>query len=127
MSKKIFPVRFYTVDYGTWISSPELAKKVWNRIRKDYLSLTWYCADFEVLSPTSIHLYVYDIENSVWGGKGKKIFDMIITELTAEEQAMLDIQVLAIYTEAANDELARQEEHARIAKVLEIRKQMFGV
>lgn len=95
------------------------------RIREP--EFTWYATDMEVLSPTSIKLFVYDIADTFHGGIGSKIFETVITEFTPEETTMLNNVVLSIYTELAMEELERREARARELQVINLRKEMFGV
>jgi hypothetical protein len=125
MTRKVFPQRVRCHDMGSWVSSPYLANSIWMRIRPK--GLTWYCADLEILSPTSVRLFVYDMEDNFHGGIGKMIAERVIEELPPKEQAMLDELVLKIYTQEAKDELIRREERLRQQQIISIRKEMFGV
>lgn len=126
----VFPYRVYAYDMGTWVQSPDLAQAVWHRLRVDPNKwprrLTWYAADMEILSPESIRLFVYDIEDNFRGGFGKKIYEEVITEFTTAETVMLDRMVRDIYTEAAEAEFQRREEAARTEKIMALRKELFG-
>ena len=117
-----FPFKIYAHDNGHFVTSPALAKSVWaNHPKKK----TWYAADFRVLSPTAIQLFVYDMHDSLHGGIGKEIFNEVITELTENEQKMLDELVLSRYTDMAETELCRREDAARKKKIMKIRKELF--
>ena len=125
MARKVFPRRVRCNDMGNWVSMPDLAKSIWMRIRPK--GLTWYCVDLEILSPTSLRLFVYDMENNVHGGIGYVIDERVIDELPAEEQKMLDELVLKIYTAEAELELERREERLRQQQIINLRKEMFDV
>lgn len=131
MKRDVFPVRYYAQDMGTWVNSPELALSIWHRLRLDInrfpRKLIWYAVDMEVLSPGSVNLFVYEMADSFSGGIGKKIYEETITEFTVVEEIMLQRLVEGIYTSAAEDELLRREDEERMKKILEIRKEMFGV
>lgn len=81
----------------------------------------------EILSPESIRLFVYDIDDNFRGGIGKKIYEEVVNEFTTAEDAMLDRMVRDIYTAAAEAEFQRREETARTEKVMALRKELFGV
>jgi len=129
--KSPFPYRYYAYDNGHFVTSPDLALNVWHRLRVDPnkwpTRLTWYAVDMEVLSPDSIRLFVYDIEDSFRGGIGKKIYEEVITEFTPAELKILDQLVLGIYTSLAEDELERREKRLREMQIINLRKEMFGV
>lgn len=127
----VFPYRVYARDMGLWVQSPDLAQAVWHRLRVDPNKwprrLTWYAADMEILSPESIRLFVYDIEDNFRGGIGKKIYEEVVSEFTTAEIVMLDRMVRNIYTAAAEAEFQRREDAARTEKVMALRKELFGV
>lgn len=129
--RNIFPVRYYAIDMGTWVDSPKLALDVWTRTRVDIArhpkKITWYATDLEVLTPTSIRLFVYGMADSLYGGIGKKIYEEVITDFTKDEKAFLDEMVLGIYTTAAEEELQRREDDRRERKILSIRKELFNM
>lgn len=123
-----FPTRFYCADNYGWAECPPLAKMVWQRLRRSLGSkLIWYGVDMEVVSPTSINLFVYEIADNFSGGIGKRIFETVVTEFTSEEKTLLDKVVLGIYTSHAEDELQRREDEERMKKILAVRMEMFGV
>lgn len=124
MNKSVFPVRFWCVDNRGWAQCPELAKMVWLRIKN---GLIWYATDMEILSPNSIKLFVYDMADPFHGGIGKVIYKTTITEFTDKERELLNQIVEGIYTDAADAEVTRREDAERQKKVLEIRKEMFGI
>ena len=125
MTRKVFPARIRCHDMGNWVNMPELARSIWMRIRpKD---LTWYCVDLEILSPTSVRLFVYSMENNFHGGIGEVIAERVIETLPAAEQKMLDELVLKIYTAEAAAELNRREERLRQQQIISIRREMFDV
>lgn len=121
--KSIFPIRYYASDIH-YAVSPELAELVWRRVAA---GRTWYAADMEILSKDSIKLFVYDIEDSFSGGIGQKIFETTVKEFTPKEQTVLDNLILERYTKLAADEYKEREDAALKAKILIIRKELFGV
>lgn len=124
----VFPYRCYAHDNGFFANQPQLARSVWMRIRTTVApNLTWYATDMEILSPESIHLYVYDMADNFHGGIGKQVFDLVITEFTRGESKMLEDAVRRIYTEAAEEEFERRERRHRELQIINIRKEMFGV
>lgn len=127
--KQAFPRRFSANhDFG-YADSPRLARAVWMRVKNTLAppNMTWYATDMEVLSPTSIRLFVYDIEDTFHGGIGERIFEAVITDFTDDEQAMLNTAVLEIYTEHAVVEFENRETQKYKNAVMAIRKEMFGV
>lgn len=124
--KNVFPKRFYADDRGSWACSPELAKTIWMRLREKE-KLSWYACDMQITSPTSLTLFAYDMADSCYGGIGKRIFTQEITELTPDEQLMLDEHVLHMYSDAAAAEFDNRQLAAQEKKILKIRKEMFGV
>lgn len=131
MKNSAFPRRYFARDIGHYVKSPELAMAVWQRLRLDPnkwpTRLTWYATDMEVLGTDSIRLFVYDMEDNFYGGIGKQIYEQVVTEFAPAEKLMLDQLVLDIYSSLAEDELQKREDAARVAKILEIRKEMFGI
>jgi len=120
---KVFPRRVSCTGINGE-HSPRLARKIWDRIRKNQ---TWYVCTIVITSPTTVTLYVYDMYSSIYGGIGDIIFKQDITDLTSDEQAMLDELVLRLYTDSAREEMARREEDKVEAEVLRIRKELFEV
>lgn len=121
----VFPVHFHCHDMGKWVQCPELATRIWNRVRPKNFS--WYCVDLEVLSPEKVKIFVYDMENMTFGGIGKQIHEQEIVEFTPAECVILDKMVESIYTAAAEVEFQKREEAARTEKIMELRRQLFGV
>jgi hypothetical protein len=122
--KNVFPKRIYAHDRGSWVDSPQLAKKIWLRIKEKH---SWYACDMEITSPTTLTLFVYDMADSCHGGIGNKICSKEVTGLTADEQVMLNEYVLNIYSNAAAAEFDKRQLAAQEKKILKIRKEMFGV
>lgn len=121
----LFPIRYYAHDNDHFVQSVKLAEMVWKRIRPQGMS--WYCADMDILDPTSIKIYVYSVQDSFRGGIGERIHEEVITEFTPDEKELLDKNVLNIYQAEATSVLEAREETARQEKILQIRKEMFGV
>lgn len=121
----VFPYRFYASDKYGWADCPELSKLLWNRLRPK--AFTWYATDMEVLSPTSVRLFAYEMADNFSGGIGGQIYETVVTEFTKEEKVALDKAVLRIYNNAAEAELERREEAARLNKISTVRKELFGV
>lgn len=124
---EVFPYRFYATDTYGWADCPQLAKMVWARLREQHYKITWYGVDFEIITPTSIRLFVYEIADNFRGGIGDRILELEISEFTAAEQAELEKNVLRVYQFKAEEEFARREEAQRAAAVVALRKEMFGV
>jgi len=125
----VFPHRTYAHDMGSWIQDDELAKKIWARLRLDpkLKLIHWYACDLTVTSPMSITLYVYDMENSLSGGIGNKIFEAAVTDFAPNEKILLGKYVLDIYTKAAAKEFDQREMDKMNLKILKVRKELFGV
>lgn len=121
----IFPHREYCSDRYGWAECPSLAKAVWLRIRPSLKDMCWCAVDMQILSETSIRLFVYTSNYN--GGIGERIHEQVITEFTAEEQEMLDASILTIKTNAAFDELQKREAAKQRAAIMKIRKELFGV
>lgn len=117
-----FPFRLYATHVH-YSSSPKLAEMVWRRIQK---GRTWYAADCEVLNPTSIKLFVYDMYDSCTGGIGECFLTQEFTELTPTEQAELDKVVLERYQHLAGIEFENRREAENQAQILKIRLELFG-
>lgn len=124
MYRNIFPNRYYARENGYLVESIELAKKVWQRLPE---RKPWYAADMEILSPTSIRLFIYDMADSYSGGIGKRIFEKVIDKLTPDEQIILDRMVMAMYSYVAERQLRQTEQTKRDKKILKLRRKMFGV
>lgn len=126
---KIFPRRYYASHADGWANCPPLSQAVWRRIRQQpaLKNIRWYATDLEVLNEDSIRLYVYDMDDLYAGGIGERIHEEVITEFADKEKQMLDELVLAIKTEAAEDELVRREARQRELDVVRIRKELFGI
>jgi hypothetical protein len=124
-----FPVRYYASDRHGWAESPVLAKELWMRLRGQpkYREIRWYAADMEILSPDTLTLYVYDIEDNVYGGIGKRILELSITEFNDREKILLGQAVLAIYTNVAQKKLEEIEQREREITIRKLRKDMFGI
>lgn len=123
-----FPVRFYCSDNYGWADCPQLARAVWMRLRNSLApQLIWYAADMEVLSPTSIRLYVYEMADNFRGGIGKCIYETTVDEFTTDERVMLSWTVVGIYTRLAEVAFSAAEEKKRNDQILKLRKEMFGV
>lgn len=88
--------------------------------------LTWYATDCEILSPTEIKLYVYAMENNVYGGVGEKIFEKTVTEFTDEEREILKRVVQQIYLREAEAEYERRLEEQRRSEIAKIKVELFG-
>lgn len=129
--KSVFPHRVHCSDTYGWADCPRLSKLVWHRLRLDPnrvpAKLTWYATDLEILSPKSIKLFVYEIEDNFRGGIGDRIFETVVTDFTAEEEMVLQSMITNLYTAAAADELQRREDDERMKKILAVRMEMFGV
>jgi hypothetical protein len=97
---------------------------VWQRIRPE--GFTWYATDFQLTSPTSIRLFVYDMADNYDGGIGALIHEQEITEFTIGEQVMLQDAVLRLQTQYAEEELERREKRHRDNVIVGIRKELFG-
>lgn len=123
MNTTAFPFRVWYHDNGHFVRNPRLAESVWRRIQN---KRTWYAADYEVVSKNSIRLFVYCMLDSFHGGVGERVIDELITDLTKEEQKMLDEVILAEYTRLAEEEFELREESARKKRILEVRKELFG-
>jgi hypothetical protein len=122
-----FPVRIHCSDKYGWADCPKLAKALWLRLRPELApNLIWYGADMEILSPTSVKLFIYEMEDTFYGGIGKKIFETVVTDFTPVEKAMLERDVMNIYNRVAEDEYERREEVKRKLVINQIRREMFG-
>lgn len=124
---EVFPYRFWASDKYGWADCPELAKMVWARLREKFYKTTWYAVDFEITTPTSIRLFVYEILDSFHGGIGARILEVEVTEFTEAEMKVLEKNVLRVYQLKAEEEFARREEARHQAAVVALRKEMFGV
>lgn len=122
---EIFPVRIYAQELEYSVFTPELAQSVWMRQRPT--GMIWYCADFEIITPTSIRLFVYDMRDNFHGGIGDCIHEVEVDKFTPAEEAMLARHVMKVYTDRAAEELRRREDEEYIRKVELVRKEMFGV
>jgi len=120
----VFPRRIYARQMPGWVDSPNLAKTVWLRIKT---GLIWYAVDYEILSPTSIRLFVYDMADSCHGGIGKQIYTTVVTDLEPAEQAMLDAVVLQIYHDAAERVINERAAAKYEKEISKVRKELFGV
>ena len=122
---KIFPKRYWASDKHGWADMPEPARKIWMRIRP--AGLTWYAVDFTIVNKDCVKLYVYDMLDNVYGGIGKVIHTVEVTEFTDSERAVLDERIEALKWAAAERELERQLEAERRKQVQVIKDQLFGV
>lgn len=123
---KLYPIRLYAHDNGHYVSSPQLAKLIWDRLRKN---TTWYATDCEILSPELVKIFVYNMESMVSGGIGECILTEThpISKFGAEAKKLLQESILETQTKIARQEFIRREEAERQQQILEIRKELFGV
>ena len=148
---KIFPIRLYATHQYGWAQIPELAKKIWMRLRaekrevpvKSYFNevrmtpadkIGWYAADCEIVSNNRVELYIYNMEDAVHGGIGERIVSVEIDVPTTEAQQdgavdeyqLLQKHVYARKFEIAESELKRRKEIAWIREVTAVQNELFG-
>ncbi len=121
----LFPIRQSARDMGTWVDSPKLAELIWNRIRGKTI---WYATDCQLLDADTVELFVYNMRDGATGGIGELIFGgtFPLSKFGDEERKLAREAILNAQTGIAQQEFIRREEAVRKAKILEIRKELFG-
>ncbi len=122
----IYPIQLPATDNGYFVSSNQLVRDVWLRLKPD--GITWYALD-GTLREDALTIDVRDMRDNVWGGIGKVIHTLRvpISDFTAGERVAMRERVMRTQTDIAEREYISRATSARRQKVLAIRKELFGV
>lgn len=122
----IYPVHQFAYESGTYAHSPDLARSIWLRIRKQdqYKDVGWYAAECEI-NLDSVTLHILDMADVVYGGLGRRVLTVEVKDLTNKESDLRDNAVYRAQLEAAESELKKREATKRLLQIEQLRKEMF--
>jgi hypothetical protein len=122
----LFPIRLHARDMGSWADNPKLAELIWHRIRGQTI---WFATDCQLLDANTVELFVYEMRDMVFGGIGEKFFSgtFPLSKFGDEERKLAQEIITGAQTEIAQQEFIRRESAERQQRILEIRKELFGV
>lgn len=127
---ELFPIKHTPIDRHGWSEDSPLARAMWMRLReedKECKGITWYGVGITIHSVEKVTLHIFDMADNVFGGIGSEIFSTDVTRFTMREEEMLRAMAEDRMLHLAELEYNRRQEQARIAAIVTVRKEMFGV
>lgn len=126
---QVYPIRRMPTDKYGWSDDPPVARMMWTRLRGEdeaIKRITWYGVGITIHSCDKVTLHVFDMADNVHGGIGDEIYSTDETRFTPREEEMIFAMIDHRKLELAELEYNRRKEQARIAAILEVKKEMFG-